>query len=50
MDSSIASSCIIVPVNASWDDFFAEPGFPMTDCEQPRDQLRQSLKSAEGRW
>jgi antitoxin VapB len=33
---------VIVPTNASWDDFFAEPGFPMPDREQPAMQERAS--------
>jgi antitoxin VapB len=34
---------VIVPANASWDDFFAEPGFPMPDREQPSMQERDRL-------
>jgi antitoxin VapB len=32
---------VIVPANAVWDDFFAEPGFDLPDREQPAMQERE---------
>lgn len=34
---------IIVPANASWDDFFAAPGIDLPDRNQPALQERESL-------
>jgi antitoxin VapB len=34
---------IIVPTNASWDDFFEAPGIDLGDRDQPAVQLRESL-------
>ena len=34
---------IIVPTNAVWDDFFAEPGIDFPDREQPPEQDREPL-------
>jgi antitoxin VapB len=34
---------IIVPANASWDDFFAAPGIDLPDRNQPALQERDSL-------
>jgi antitoxin VapB len=34
---------VIVPANASWDDFFAEPGIDLPDRDQPAMQERESF-------
>ena len=34
---------VIVPANAAWDDFFAEPGIDLPDREQPTMQERESF-------
>ena len=34
---------VIVPTNAIWDDFFAEPGIDLPEREQPTIQERESL-------
>jgi antitoxin VapB len=34
---------VIVPANAVWDDFFAEPGIEFPDREQPEGQQREAL-------
>lgn len=34
---------VIVPANAAWDDFFAEPGTDLPDRDQPTVQVRESL-------
>ena len=34
---------VIVPANAIWDDFFAEPGIGLPDREQPALQEREGL-------
>jgi antitoxin VapB len=34
---------VIVPANAVWDDFFAEPGIELPDREQPAAQPRDRL-------
>ena len=34
---------IILPTNAVWDDFFAEPGIDFPDREQPPEQDREPL-------
>ena len=34
---------VIVPANAVWDDFFAEPGIDLPDRVQPETQVRESF-------
>jgi antitoxin VapB len=34
---------VIVPANAIWDDFFAEPGIDLAEREQPAMQERESF-------
>ncbi|WP_456304266.1 type II toxin-antitoxin system VapB family antitoxin [Acetobacter musti] len=34
---------IIAPANAAWDDFFAAPGTPLPERDQPRMQERESF-------
>ena len=34
---------VIVPANATWDDFFAEPGIDLPDREQPAMQEREDF-------
>lgn len=34
---------VIVPANAVWDDFFAEPGVDLPDRDQPAIQERERL-------
>jgi antitoxin VapB len=34
---------VIVPADAAWDDFFAEPGIDLPDREQPPLQVRESF-------
>jgi antitoxin VapB len=34
---------VIVPANASWDDFFAAPGIDLPDREQPTQGAREAF-------
>ena len=34
---------VIVPADASWDDFFAAPGIELPEREQPSPEERESL-------
>ncbi len=34
---------VVVPANATWSDFFAEPGIDIGERDQPEHQVRESF-------